>query len=183
MKTKLFYLLILYLILGCSSKNINGFGEKDDTCRLYDHVNNFTYVHDPSTYKKIKVSGKWREAEFELYKEHHISHCPMIVNNDGALLEVWCRPNQIVDWKKKTNFDLLLIDLKHYTSNWKNNYKVELLQTNDSTYAIYSIKNEVVNRTSLHGFKDGKQYHIELFKDSLTNRQRTFLLLQIFNDN
>lgn len=176
-KILLGFIFTIHLITGCkSSESKNKLNENSNSSNNYTYVNNLL----PS---KIKVMGKWEKVDRKKDTIYFISHCPLVKNKDNAMLELWCKPNEVSRWRKKTNSEMLIKNLEFYLDIWTKDHSVELLETDDDKYAIYSIKNNLVERTTLIGYKNGRYYHLELFNDSYTIKQRTFLLLQVFNDN
>lgn len=163
-KTSYILGLLCLLLLSCKSTNpINGFGEEDKVCRKYDAINDITYVTDLSDFKEYLVKGKWRKNE--LRTEYYISHCPIVENELGTILELWIRGNDKFEWKNKSDEEILIKNFNEYSAFWKKkNIKHTIVKSDKkASYYIYEIIEFDRRRIELMGIKNKKYYRIAIF--------------------
>lgn len=182
-KTLIF--LILFSLLGCNSvQKINGFGEIDGTCRSYDSINNATFVHNRFN-PVLKVSGKWRATSMNSKYYNKSKKITSISNEKDEVLQLIqtghhlcknCETNSLVKqhYLKGAFLNVLESKLKFW-HNYEGNF-VELLETDEESYAIYSLSN-TENKMVLFGKQNELFYEFTLYNSKRDKKIQAKLLL------
>lgn len=167
MKKKIYFLVIIcLLLLSCKSvKPVNGFGEEDKVCKEYDALNDITYVTYLSNNTPILVKGKWKDSHRNLGSEYYISHCPQVENELGTLLELWIKEYDKLEWKKKSDKDILIENFNEYSAFWKKkNFKYTIIKSDKKdSYYVYEVIEYERRRIELMGIKNKKYYRIAIY--------------------
>jgi hypothetical protein len=159
----LFAVLSLFVISCNSAKPINGFGEKDTTCRKYDVVNDITYVTNSSNTTPILVKGKWRKVNPNT--QIQISHCPVIENELGTVLELMIWEYDKQEWMGKSNERILTESFNKTAAFWdKITVKYEFIKADKAaSYSVYKVFEFEERRIELWGVKNKKHYRIAIY--------------------
>jgi len=186
---QLSFLLIIILLISCkSTEKTNGYGERDTTCRKYE--NNITFVHNRFN-PILKVVGKWRElsmnSEFYVNSKNKIA----ISNEKNEVLHLIVAKHHSCKLCKEGNKETLhhhdpfISSLKRKIAYWNNfeKYTIELLETNEENYAIYSISSENEKRTVLFGLKNEMFYDFILLNSIQEKQLQAKLLLDSYKLN
>ena len=186
---KIILLIVFCMFISCKpTEKINGFGECDGICRKYDSEKNTTFVYnkfDPI----LKVVGKWRKLSMnsDFYSNSQIG----ITNDRNEIL--YLIQNEIHTCKKciedallqNHKHDFLLESLTRRISFWKGyeKYTVELLETDEESYAVYQLSKENEKKCVFLGFKNGMFYDFTLINSLEDKKQQAKLLLDSYKLN
>lgn len=187
---KQFYIILSFvLLISCNSiEKTNGYGERDRTCRKYE--NDITFVHNRFN-PIVKVLGKWRALPMSsaLYLESKSTVA--IGNSYNEVLQITlgkcsvCKLCQENKHGQCIEHDPFLSLLKNKINHWKNyeGNTVELLETDENSYAVYHLSNEKEKKTILFGFKNNIFYDFNLLNSSKEKLAQAQVLSKSFKIN
>jgi hypothetical protein len=182
-------LFLFALLISCkSTEKTNGYGERDRTCRKYE--NNITFVHNRFN-PILKVVGKWRELSMDSDLYVNSKNKVTISNEKNEVLQLIVAKHHSCKLCKEGNKDMLhkhdpfLSSLKRKIAFWKNyeNYSIELIETDEENYAVYSLSNENEKRTVLFGLKNETFYDFILLNSEQEKQSQAKLLLDSYKLN
>jgi len=199
---KVIFFLAICIFLSCNStEKINGFLEHDRTCRKYEGVTNVTFVYN-SFDPILKVSGKWRELSMNSRFYGKSKNTISISNQENEIMYLnqfkmpTCKPCE----ENKKNHperensspnnhifseDSFLTNLKRKIVFWRDyeKYTINLLETNEENYAVYSLSRTEGEKCVLIGIKNQIYYEFTLIESNLDDKLKSKILSDSFKLN
>lgn len=159
--------------------------KNEKTVIFYDSIKDATNIENLE-HQKIEIIGKWKAFDYEKFTtEVFISHCPLLTNSDNIMLEISTKHEEKLNWRKKSNSEVLDQVKKSFESNIEitSNYKTIIANTKENyiLYKIkrpsYRIKDVIIEGYYLLGVKNDKVYRLVLFNfdESLYENIEVFL--------
>lgn len=199
---KIIYFIILCFFIGCkSSEKTNGFLEHDRTCRKYDAISDITFVYngfDPI----LKVNGKWRELSMNSKFYNRSPRVVSISNKDDAILYLFQykipvykineqnRKNHLEGESSTIDHHPLRVDnltslVRRRIFFWRDyeKYTVNLIETDEENYAVYSLSRPEEQKSVLLGFKNKTYYEFTLVESNIENKLKSKILSDSFKLN
>ncbi len=137
----------------------------------YDSISDVTTIEDRNN-KKFIIAGKWSDFDHTKFStEVFISHCPLLINSNNILLEIWSRYEDKFKWRKKTSNEVLQQVKKDFEENWTG-FSIKSIYKSDEEkgYYLYKIKKQSRNLEDTYiegyyliGVKNEKVYRLSLF--------------------
>ena len=199
---KIICLLVICFFISCkSSEKTNGFLEHDRTCRKYDTASNVTFVHN-SFEPILKVAGKWRELSMNSKFYNRSPKIVCISNEENAILYLSqykipsckiCEQNR----KNHPEGEGSILDHHYLTGNyltsvlkrrivfWRDfeKYTINLLDTDEENYALYSLSRPEEQKCVLLGIKNQIYYEFTLIESNLATKSKSKILSDSFKLN
>ena len=188
---QIYIFLLISIIISCkSTEKTNGYGEIDRTCRKYE--DNITFVHnrfDPV----LKVTGKWRKlsmnSEYYFRSKKNVSvtndynEILHLLQTNSSLCKI-CVSGDSINRNHHLG-DVFLNTLKRKISIWKDygKYSIELLETNEESYAIYFLTDELEKKCLAFGIKNEIVYEFTLLNSKKDKKVQAQFLSNLFKLN